>query len=176
MRVRVSYGTIMKTSHWALRLALVPVLAFLVSCKPKGTLQHLGPAPAWTLKDLDGKDVSLAQFKGKVVVLDFWATWCGPCLSEIPGYVKLQEKYGKDGVVIVGASVDEVPPAEVKAFVKDHGMNYVVVMADEKTATAFGATEAIPTTILIDRTGEIRDRKVGTVETDEYEQRIKAAL
>ena len=88
-------------------------------------------APAWTLKNLDGKDVSFSEFKGKVVVIDFWATWCGPCLSEIPGYIELQKKYGKDGLVIVGMSMDSIKVKDVAKFVKKQGMNYTVLMADD---------------------------------------------
>jgi thiol-disulfide isomerase/thioredoxin len=110
------------------------------------------------------------------VVLDFWATWCGPCKMEIPGYIELQKKYGKDGLVIVGASVDEAGPSVVKAFATKYGINYTMVMADEATAAAFGGVEAIPTTFLIDRNGEIRDRKQGMEEAASYGQKVAAVL
>jgi peroxiredoxin len=134
------------------------------------------PAPAWKLKDPDGNVVSSDQFKGKVVVLDFWATWCPPCKAEIPGYIKLQKKYEADGLVIIGVSVDQGGPGVVKKFVKDYGVNYTVVMADDAIQSAYEATEAIPTTYIIDREGKIRNRKVGRVPTDEYEQQILAVL
>ncbi len=139
-------------------------------------LPRIGPAPSWKLQDLDGKPVTLDQFKGKVVVLDFWATWCPPCRAEIPGYTDLMRKYEKEGLVIVGASVDQGGPDVVKPFAQKMGINYPLVMADEATATAYGATEAIPTTIIIDRAGQIRDRKVGSEETAEYEKKIVAVL
>lgn len=134
------------------------------------------PAPAWTLSDLDGKPVSSEQFKGKVVVVDFWATWCPPCREEIPGYIALQEKYGKDGLVIVGVSLDRKGPAHVKAFAEKEGMNYVVVMGDGATVAAFGGFNAIPTTFIIDRAGNIRDQKTGAVETAEYEKTLLTYL
>jgi len=133
-------------------------------------------APAWTLKDLDGKPVSSTQFKGKVVVLDFWATWCPPCRREIPGYVDLQKKYEKDGLVIVGVSLDQKGPGVVKAFAEKYGINYQLVMGDESVQEAFGGIEAIPTTFIIDREGKIRDRKVGAEDTATYEQTIKRYL
>ena len=80
----------------------------------KGANRPLGSAPSWRLRDLDGNEVSSDQFKGKVVVLDFWATWCGPCRQEIPGYVELQKKYAADGLVVIGVSLDEGGPAVVK--------------------------------------------------------------
>lgn len=140
------------------------------------SLPVLGPAPDWTLTDLDGKPVSFAQFKGKVVVVDFWATWCPPCREEIPGYIEMQKKYGADGLVIVGVSLDRAGPAKVADFVKKNGMNYPVVMGDDAVVDAFGGINAIPTTFLIDRDGNIRDQKVGAVETAAYEKRILAVL
>lgn len=134
------------------------------------------PAPAWKLKDLDGREVSSAQFKGKVVVVDFWATWCGPCVGEIPGYTALQKKYGKDGLVIIGASVDQKGPAHVKAFAEKNQMGYTVVMADDAVVEAFGGFDAIPTTFLISRDGRIIHRKTGAMPHEEYEKLVRQAL
>ena len=139
-------------------------------------LPKLGEAPAWKLTDVDGKVVSSADLKGKVMVVDFWATWCGPCRQEIPGYIELAKKYGKDGLVIVGVSLDQEGPEVVKAFGKKFAVNYPLVMADEEVQKAFGGLEVIPTTFLIDREGQVRDRKIGAVETAEYEQRILSVL
>jgi len=133
-------------------------------------------APAWKLKDVDGNVVSSDQFKGKVVVLDFWATWCGPCRSEIPGYVNLQKKYGADGLAFVGVSVDEDGPEVVRKFMKEHGINYTIVMADDKVVEAYAPIEGYPTTFIIDRAGMIRDRKLGSRPTADYEKEILAVL
>jgi thiol-disulfide isomerase/thioredoxin len=141
-----------------------------------GALPVIGPAPAWKLKDLNGATVSSEQLKGKVVVLDFWATWCPPCRQEIPGYTELQKKYGPQGLAIVGVSLDEAGPAVVKDFAGKFKINYQMLMADEAVQTAFGGVEAIPTTFLIDRDGKIRDRKVGSEPTEEYEQKIKTLI
>jgi thiol-disulfide isomerase/thioredoxin len=140
------------------------------------SLPKLGPAPAWTLKDVNGQPVSSAQFAGKVVVVDFWATWCGPCRMEIPGYIALQKKYGPDKLAIVGMSVDQAGPGVVKEFIAKNGVNYQMVMADEAVQAAFGGFDAIPTTFLIDRMGQIRDKKTGAEETAEYEKKIAALL
>jgi len=134
-------------------------------------------APAWKLKDLDGKEVSSEQFKGKVVVLDFWATWCQPCLSEIPGYAELQKKYGADGLVIVGVLYrDPKTTAFVKKFATDKGVNYMIVLGDDTISDAFGGLEALPTTFLINRRGRIVNQKVGAVPHEEYEKLVKQAL
>ncbi len=172
--------------------ALVALLAGTVACSPKkddkpptpkvvaaadiSKLPKLGPAPAFKLQDMNGKAVTLAELKGKVVVLDFWATWCGPCRMEIPGYIEMTKKYGKDGLVIVGVSVDQGGPDVVKPFAAKMGINYPLVMDDEKTSVAYGAVEAIPTTIIIDRDGQVRHRKVGAEEPSEYEPKVLAIL
>ncbi|HXA15041.1 MAG TPA: TlpA disulfide reductase family protein [Opitutaceae bacterium] len=134
------------------------------------------PAPGWELKDVEGKPVNFSQFKGKVVVLDFWATWCPPCRSEIPGYVKLQEKYKDQGLVIIGVSLDQEGPAVVKKFMADLHVNYQIVMGDDTVVQALGGVDAIPTTFIIDRDGKIRDKKIGAMETGEYEKVIQHYL
>lgn len=134
------------------------------------------PAPVWKLKDVEGKVVTSESFKGKVVVVDFWATWCPPCRAEIPGYIELQKKYGKDGLVIVGISLDQKGPSVVKPFMEKFGINYPIVMGDDEISAAFGGMDAIPTTFIIDRAGIIRDRKVGSEPTEDYEKRLLAIL
>ncbi len=141
-----------------------------------GSLPVIAPAPGWVLKDLTGAEVKSDQFKGKIVVIDFWATWCPPCRAEIPGYVELMKKYGKDGLVIIGVSMDEGGAEVVKTFAGKFGVNYPMVMGDDKMLAAFGGIEALPTTFLIDRNGQIRDRKVGAEATEAYEKKIVALL
>jgi peroxiredoxin len=177
LRSREGYATIvtpMKSAPFRLAALLALALCtgpFLcaVPVSPK-------PAPAWTLKDVDGKPVSLSQFKGKVVILDFWATWCPPCRTEIPGYIALQKKYGDDGLVVVGISVDTDGTAPVKKFMKDFGMNYTVVMANDTVQDAYGPLQGYPTTFIIDRDGVIRDRKLGKKPAADYEKDVLAVL
>jgi len=114
-----------------------------------------------------------------LAVVDFWATWCGPCRSEISGYERLQAKYAKDGLVIVGMDTNDVGPDGVKKFMAEHGMNYQVVIGDDSVAAAFGGAEGIqgiPTTFIINRDGLIVDRKIGAMETSEYEKLLLNVL
>ena len=134
------------------------------------------PTPSWKLTDLEGHAVGSEQLKGKVVVVDFWATWCVPCIGEIPGYIELQKKYGPEGLVIVGVSVDQKGPKVVKKFAKAKGMNYTIAMADDAITDAFGGFDSIPTTFLINREGRIIHRKVGAMVHDEYEKIVTQAL
>ncbi len=139
-------------------------------------LPVLSVAPAWQLTTLDGKPVGSEELKGKVVVVDFWATWCGPCVHEIPGYIALQKKYAERGLVIVGVSVDQQGAGVVTKFVSSKGINYPVALATPEIIAAFGGIEGIPTTFLIDREGRLRHRKVGAMETADYEALVASVL
>jgi peroxiredoxin len=133
-------------------------------------------APAWELKDVNGNAVKLSDFKGKVVILDFWATWCPPCRAEIPHFVELQDKYGKQGLVIVGISLDEGGSGVVSSFVKANKMNYPIVMGNLDIAQQYGATDGIPTTFVIDRKGNIVSTHLGFTDPGTFESEIKNAL
>lgn len=133
-------------------------------------------APAFELKDLDGKTVKLSDFKGKVVLLNFWATWCPPCREEIPDLIALQNKYRDKGLVVLGVSLDQKGPAPVKSFVGRMKINYPVVIGDEKTAMNYGGIQAIPTTFYIDRNGKIAGMQEGGADGKTFEQALQPLL
>lgn len=118
-------------------------------------------APDFALKDSDGKVVHLSDYKGKVVVLDFWATWCGPCRIEIPWFTDLERNQKDKGFEVLGISMDDEGWDVVKPFLTEVGVNYRVVMGNDFTAQAYGGVEALPTTFLIDREGKIAAVHVG---------------
>jgi thiol-disulfide isomerase/thioredoxin len=128
-------------------------------------------APVWELKDPDGKLVKSSDFDGKVVILDFWATWCPPCKAEIPGFIELQKKYAEKGLIVVGVSLDEQGSSVVKQFMKEFGMNYPVVMGNLKLMQDFGGA-AIPTTFIIDRSGQIVSKHTGFTPKETFENEI----
>lgn len=130
-------------------------------------------SPAWELKDVNGKMVKSSDFSGKVVMLDFWATWCGPCRMEIPGFIELQKQYADKGLVVIGVSLDQDGASAVKPFIEKLGINYPIVLGDEVIVSAFGGIEGIPTTFIIDRAGNIVRKHVGYAPKAEFEADIK---
>jgi cytochrome c biogenesis protein CcmG/thiol:disulfide interchange protein DsbE len=133
--------------------------------------------PDFTLTDLDGKPIASSALKGKVVLMNFWATWCPPCRAEIPDLIALQNKY-PDKIVVVGVSEDDIPAAEVKKFVAEQKMNYPVAMATQDLHKIFKGVVALPTTFVIDPDGRIEQKHVGMLspQTAEAEARVLAGL
>jgi cytochrome c biogenesis protein CcmG/thiol:disulfide interchange protein DsbE len=158
------------------RKAAVAALSLFAVALASATPAPPTVAPAWKLKDVDGNTVTLAQFKGKVVVLDFWATWCPPCRADIPEYVGLQKKYAADGLVFVGVSVDTDGVGPVKKFIKEMGVTYPIVMANDDIQDAYGPFAGYPTAFIIDREGRIRNTKVGRKPLAAFEKDILAVL
>jgi cytochrome c biogenesis protein CcmG/thiol:disulfide interchange protein DsbE len=132
---------------------------------------------SFTLKDVNNKDVRLAAFKGKVIVLDFWATWCGPCKIEIPGFVDLQNRYGHDGLQVIGVSVDDTLE-QLKPYVSTMKMNYPVLqgLGHEDVQEAFGPIWGIPVTVVISRDGRICAKHTGMSSKESFEKQIKSLL
>jgi len=133
-------------------------------------------APDFALKDADGKVVRLSDYKGKVVLLDFWATYCGPCKIEIPWFMDLQRKHKDQGFSVVGVSMDDDGWDAVKPFINELGINYRVVLGNDSTADAYGGIEALPTTFLIDRDGRIASVHVGLTSKRDFENGIEKLL
>lgn len=132
---------------------------------------------SFTLKDMNGRDVALSAHKGKVILLDFWATWCGPCKIEIPGFVELYTKYRSKGFIALGVSVDD-PISKLKPYAAQLKMNYPVLVGDgrDDVKEAYGPMWGLPTTFLIGRDGRICKRHTGFATKEEFEREIKALL
>ena len=134
------------------------------------------PAPPFKLLDLNGNKVSLSDFKDKVVILDFWATWCPPCVKEIPHFIELYKEYKNQGLAILGISVDRQGIGIVKAFNQKYKINYPILMADSQVVQAYGNISSIPTTFVIDPAGKIRRMYVGYRDKAVFEADIKTLL
>jgi peroxiredoxin len=133
-------------------------------------------APDFALKDVDGKIVHLSDYKGKVVLLDFWATWCGPCKIEIPWFMEMQRKNKDRGFEVVGVAMDDEGWEVVKPFLATLAVNYRVVMGNDTTASIYGGVDALPTTFLIDRTGKIAAVHIGLSSKKEFEDGVEQLL
>ena len=131
----------------------------------------------FTLKDINGKDVDLSAYKGKVILLDFWATWCAPCKIEIPGFIDLYNKYRSRGFVALGVSMDD-STSGVKPFAQQLKMNYPVLIGTgrDDVEQAFGPLQGLPTSFIIDRDGKICGQHMGFVPKEQFEREIKALL
>jgi peroxiredoxin len=131
----------------------------------------------FTLKDMNGAEIKLADLKGKVVLLNFWATWCGPCRLEIPSFVELQERYADQGFRIIGISVDD-PPEALPPFAKRFKINYPLIVGvdREDVQTAYGPIFGVPMTFIIGRNGRICMKYVGPASKEQFESQIKSLL
>ena len=159
--------------HGCSRPAYETEVAGASKCDPKAKPANLD----FILKDMEGRDVNLASMKGKVVLLNFWATWCGPCKVEIPIFVELQDKYRNQGVVFVGLSVDD-PPEKLRPFANQYKINYplLIGVGRDDVQDAFGPMWGIPVTFLISRDGKICKRQMGIASKEQLELEIKSLL
>jgi len=134
------------------------------------------PAPDFELTSLDGKQVKLSDFRGKAVLLNFWATWCSPCKVEMPWFVDLQKKYGNDGLVVLGVAMDDSDTPKIAQFASELGVNYLVLLGTDKVSEAYGNVEFLPTSFYIDREGRIVGKGTGLLGRSEVEENVQKAL
>ncbi len=129
-------------------------------------------APDFTLKDVNGKAVKLSDYKGKVVLLNFWATWCGPCKIEIPWFVEFEKQYKDQGFAVLGVAMDDEGWDVVRPYLSDKKINYRIMVGDDMTAQQYGGIDSLPTTFLLDREGRIAATHVGLVSKSDYTNEI----
>ena len=139
-------------------------------------LKLSSPAPDFSLESLDGKATRLSDFRGKAVLLNFWATWCGPCKIEMPWFVDFQKQYGSQGLQIVGVAMDDASKEDIGKFAKEMGVNYPILIGKEAVGDQYGGVPALPETFLIARNGKIVDKIIGLKGKAEIEDAIKEAL
>ncbi len=158
-------------------LLLISGLVVGCSSAPKAQ-QHLDRKPAanFTLADASGAKVALADYKGKVVLLNFWATWCGPCKVEIPWFVEFNKTYKDRGLAVVGVSLDDDGWKSVKPYLAEKKIDYTVVVGNDAVSKSFGDVDSLPTTFIIDQDGRIAFTHTGLVSKDTYEKEIQSLL
>ena len=144
--------------------------------EPSPVLGKSTVAPDFTLETLDGQNMRLSDLRGKAVLLNFWATWCGPCKIETPWLVELQKQYGAEGLQVIGVAMDDSGKDDIEKFAKDMGVNYPVLLGKEAVGDAYGGVPALPETFFIGRNGKIVDRIIGLKGRGEIEDSIKKAL
>ena len=130
------------------------------------------PAPLFALADVHGNTVNLAEMRGKVVIVNFWATWCAPCEAEIPWFTEFHERFHDRGFTVVGVSMDDDGWTSIHPYLQQRGVDYPVVLGDERLADAYGGIESLPSTFLIDKTGRVAFVHVGLVAKTTYENEI----
>lgn len=133
-------------------------------------------APDFELKSLEGKTVKLSDFHGKAVLLNFWATYCGPCKVEMPWLVELQKEYGPEGLQIIGVAMDDASQEDIAKFAKDMGVNYPILVGKESVGDSYGGIQFLPATFYISRDGKFIDRVFGLKGRGEIEDEVKRAL
>jgi thiol-disulfide isomerase/thioredoxin len=132
-------------------------------------------APDFSLPAVDGRTLHLADLRGKAVLVNFWATWCGPCKIEMPWFVELQKQYGPQGLEILGVALDDSGKEAITKFTQEMGVNYPILLGTDKVGDAYGV-QGLPTTYYVGRDGRIVGRTFGLVSHSEIEKNIKAAL
>jgi len=171
-----------KVIIFALMVVVVAGLLLLAKFKGKFPAHTASVAvkghdsPDFVLADLQGHAVKLSDLRGKVVVLNFWATWCPPCKEEIPWFVELQKRYGAQGLQIVGVSMDDGDQKDVEKFAAENAINYPILLGKDNVAEQYGGIDRLPTTFYIDRNGIVTDRVFGQLGREEIEQNVRKAI
>jgi thiol-disulfide isomerase/thioredoxin len=154
-----------------IKAALMTTIMVILSSVAFG--QDKGVAPKLELKDIDGRVLRLSDYRGKVVLLNFWATWCAPCRAEMPDLVKWQREHRKHGLQIIGVTYPPEDPAEARKFIKSVNINYPIAIGEKQTKAIFDEGETLPISVVIDKNGMVREVIQGIIYPEEFEQKIK---
>jgi peroxiredoxin len=168
----------------SIALVFVAIFMLLVSCSQSETsvradtkpAKSRKAAPEFTLKDANGSTVKLSDYHGKVVLLNFWATWCGPCQLEIPWFVEFEQQYKSKGFAVVGVSMDDDGWTAVKPYLAEKKVNYRVLLGNDSVTQLYGGVDSLPTTFMIDRDGKIAAIHIGLAGKNEYLNEIQSLL
>ncbi len=168
-------------SRFTTIVVVVAALA-LAACSRMGTGSNVRgamerkTAPNFSLKDADGRTVQLSDYRGKVVLLNFWATWCGPCKIEIPWFIEFEREHKGEGFAVIGVAMDDEGWEAVKPYIQDAGVNYRILLGADSVAQLYGGIDSLPTTFIIDREGRVAAVHIGLVGKDTYEKDLREVL
>jgi thiol-disulfide isomerase/thioredoxin len=174
--VRIPLGRILVVTVAALALGACSSAPRSVRAGGIKTEKDRKAAPDFALKDSTGKTVKLSDFRGKVVLLNFWATWCGPCKMEVPWFMEFEQKHKDQGLVVLGVAMDDDGWDVVKPYLERYRVNYRVVMGTPEVADLYGGVESLPTTFLLDREGRVARTHIGLVSKKDYQDDIDQLL
>jgi peroxiredoxin len=171
-------------SNWAIRAAFGSAVAIgllITGCSKSGTTVRAAvkpekdrkAAPDFILKDSNGPPVKLSDYRGRVVLLNFWATWCGPCKIEIPWFMEFEQKFKDQGFAVLGVSMDDDGWDAVKPYIAGQKINYRVVLGNDTVGNLYGGIESLPSTFIIDRDGKVASVHIGLVSKKDYEAEIE---
>lgn len=152
------------------------LLSLLLALQPVAAGNQAENTPGFTLKDLTGRTVRLSDYRGKVTLLNFWATWCPPCRAEMPELIELQKRYQDRGLQIIGITYPPYRRSRVRGVMKSLGVHYPVLLGTRKVAALYSVGEVLPVTIVIDRQGKLRDRILGILTPEEFEEKVAPLL
>jgi cytochrome c biogenesis protein CcmG/thiol:disulfide interchange protein DsbE len=157
-----------------LSISVVLVILLFTACSAQPEKRQ--KAPNFSLQTQNGKVIELSKLKGKVVLVNFWATWCPPCRAEIPDFIEVYNTYKSKGFEIVGIALDEDGWSKVAPYIEEVKINYLVVLGSAKVVQQYGGIEAIPTTFIVDKNGYIAGTQVGLLSKETLEQKLKSLL
>ena len=157
-------------------LRVIVFAAIVIAFSPRSFLGQGVNAPQVDLKDLNGRTVRLSNYQGKVVLINFWATWCPPCRAEMPDLVRLQREHGKKGLQIIGITYPPEHLARVRTFARRLKVNYPIVLGTRELKARFSSDETLPLTVVIDRNGKVSDIIGGILLREEFDEKIKPLL
>jgi thiol-disulfide isomerase/thioredoxin len=150
--------------------------ATLIALSPASVWQQQVKAPQFKLKDINGRTVRLNDYQGKVVLINFWATWCPPCRAEMPDLVRLQREHGKKGLQIIGITYPPESRERVRRFARSLKVNYPIILGTRELKARFSSDETLPLTVVIDRDGKVSDIIGGILLREEFDEKIKPLL
>jgi len=157
-------------------MSVIVIAAMMIVFSPASVLRQEAVAPQFTLRDVNGRTVRLSDYQGKVVLINFWATWCPPCRAEMPDLVRLQREHGKEGLQIIGITYPPEKKTRVRTFARSVKVNYPIILGTRQIKARFSSDETLPLTVVINRDGKVSDIISGILLREEFDEKIKPLL